>query len=242
MDVRIVDILSEVWHRALTTQPAPSGRVVALTAVLAVLLVWAPGAWSVTRHVVTIAHEAAHGFVAFLSGRRLQGIRLHSDTSGLTVSAGRTTGLGMILTAAAGYVGPGLLGLAAASLLAHHRAVGLLWALLILLTLLLIQVRNWFGLWSILVSATAVFVVSWWLAPEAQSGFAYVLTWFLLLAAPRPVLELQAHRRGTGTRSSDADQLARLTFLPAIVWVGFFLVVTLGALVVGARWMVVAAT
>lgn len=226
----------------MTTQPAPSGRVVALTGVIAVLLVWAPGAWSVTRHVVTIAHEAAHGFVAFLSGRRLQGIRLHSDTSGLTVSAGRTTGLGMILTAAAGYVGPGLLGLAAAWLLAHHRAVGLLWALLILLALLLIQVRNWFGLWSILVSATAVFVVSWWLAPEAQSAFAYVLTWFLLLAAPHPVLELQAHRRAAGTRSSDADQLARLTYLPAIVWVGFFLVVTLGALVVGARWMVVAAT
>ena len=237
-----MEILREVWHRALTTQPAPSGRVIALTGAIAVLLVWAPGAWSVTRHIVTIAHEAAHGFVAFLSGRRLQGIRLHSDTSGLTVSAGRTTGLGMILTAAAGYVGPGLLGLAAASLLAHHRAVGLLWALLILLALLLIQVRNWFGLWSILVSATAVFVVSWWLAPEAQSAFAYVLTWFLLLAAPRPVLELQAHRRGAGTRSSDADQLARLTFLPAIVWVGFFLVVTLGALVVGARWMVVAAT
>src|SRR5665647_3869446 len=67
-----------------TTQPAPSGRVVAGTAVLAVLLVWAPGAWSVTRHVVTIAHEAAHGFAAFLAGRKLHGIRLHSDTSGLT--------------------------------------------------------------------------------------------------------------------------------------------------------------
>jgi hypothetical protein len=237
-----VNVLHEVWLRAVTSQPAPSGQVVALTGVLAVLLVWAPGAWSVTRHIVTIAHEASHGFVALLTGRKLQGIRLHSDTSGLTVSAGRTTGPGMILTAAAGYVGPGLLGLAAASLLAHHRAVGLLWALLILLALLLIQVRNWFGLWSILISATVVFGVSWWLAPQAQSAFAYVLTWFLLLAAPRPVLELQALRRGNGTRGSDADQLARLTFLPAIVWVGFFLVVTVGALVVGARWMVAAAT
>ena len=237
-----MDILREVWQRALTTQPAPPGSVVALTAVLAVLLVWAPGAWGITRHVVTIAHEAAHGFAALLSGRRLHGIRLHSDTSGLTVSAGRTTGPGMILTAAAGYVGPGLLGLGAAALLAHHRAVGLLWALLILLALLLIQVRNWFGLWSILVSAAVVFGVSWWLAPQAQSAFAYVLTWFLLLAAPRPVLELQALRRRTGARSSDADQLARLTRVPAIVWVGFFLVVTVGALALGARWMVAAAS
>ena len=237
-----MDILGEVWHRAMTTQPAPPGRVVALTAVLAMLLVWAPGAWPVTRHVVTIAHEAAHGFAALLSGRRLHGIRLHSDTSGLTVSAGRTTGPGMVMTAAAGYVGPGLLGLGAAALLAHHRAVGLLWALLIMLALLLIQVRNWFGLWSVLLSAAAVFGVSWWLQPQLQSAFAYLLTWFLLLAAPRPVLELQTLRRRTSARSSDADQLARLTWVPAIAWVGFFLVVTVGSCVVGAGWMVAATT
>lgn len=237
-----MDILGEVWHRAMTTQPAPPGRVIALTAVLAMLLVWAPGAWPVTRHVVTIAHEAAHGFAALLSGRRLHGIRLHSDTSGLTVSAGRSTGPGMVMTAAAGYVGPGLLGLGAAALLAHHRAVGLLWALLIMLALLLIQVRNWFGLWSVLLSAAAVFAVSWWLQPQLQSAFAYLLTWFLLLAAPRPVLELQTLRRRTSARSSDADQLARLTWVPAIAWVGFFLVVTVGSCVVGAGWMVAATT
>lgn len=236
-----MDILGEVWHRALTTQPPPPGGVIALTALVAGLLVWAPGAWPITRHVVTIAHEAAHGLAALVSGRKLHGIRLHSDTSGVTVSAGRTTGPGMIVTTAAGYVGPALLGLVAAALLANNRAVGLLWALVILLALLLIQVRNWFGLWSILVSAAVVFAVSWWLAPQAQSAFAYAFTWFLLLAAPRPVLELQAHRRGAATKSSDADQLARLTRVPAIVWVGFFLVVTVGALALGARWMVTAA-
>jgi hypothetical protein len=236
-----VDIVREVWQRALATQPAPSGGVIAITAVLAGLLVWAPGAWPITRHVVTIAHEAAHGVAALISGRRLHGIRLHSDTSGLTVSAGRTTGPGMILTTAAGYVGPALLGLAAAALLSHHRAVGLLWALLIFLALVLVQVRNWFGLWSILVSAAVVFAVSWWLEPQVQSAFAYSLTWFLLLAAPRPVLELQRQRRSGGGASSDADQLARLTRLPAILWVGFFLLVTVGALAMGGRWMVDAA-
>ena len=236
-----MDILSEVWHRALTTQPAPPGSVVALTALLAAALVWVPAAWRVTRHVVTIAHEAAHGFAALVSGRKLHGIRLHSDTSGLTVSAGRAKGPGMILTAASGYVGPGLFGLGAAAMLADQRALGLLWGLLILLALLLIQVRNWFGLWSILFSAAVVFGVSWWLTPQTQSAFAYLLTWFLLLAAPRPVLELQTLRRRTGTRTSDADQLARLTVVPAIAWVGFFLVVTVGALGLGARWMLGAA-
>ena len=236
-----MDIVREVWHRALTTQPAPTGGFLVLTAVLALLLVWVPGAWPITRHVVTIAHEAAHGLVALLSGRRLNGIQLHSDTSGLTVSEGRTSGPGMILTTAAGYLGPAALGLAAAAMLANHRAVGLLWALLILLVLLLIQVRNWFGLWSVLVSAAVVFGVSWWLQPQVQSAFAYSLTWFLLLAAPRPVLELATQRRGSGATLSDADQLARLTRVPALVWVGFFLVATVGALALGARWMVIAA-
>jgi Peptidase M50B-like len=248
VDALPVNILGEVWRRAMTTQPAPPVGVIALTAAIAAFLVWTPGAWQITRHVVTIAHEAAHGFAAFLSGRKLHGIRLHSDTSGLTLSAGRATGPGMIVTTAAGYVGPGLLGLAAAALLAHHRAVGLLWALLILLACLLIQVRNWFGLWSILFSAAVVFGASWWLQPQMQSAFAYALTWFLLLAAPRPVLELQAHRqqsRRGGARAdhqrSDADQLARLTRVPALLWVGFFLVVTVGALALGASWMVTAA-
>ena len=236
-----MDILRQVWHRALTTQPAPTGGFLVLTAVLALLLVWAPGAWPITRHVVTIAHEAAHGLVALLSGRRLNGIQLHSDTSGLTVSEGRTSGPGMILTTAAGYLGPAALGLGAAAMLANHRAVGLLWALLILLALLLIQVRNWFGLWSVLVSAAVVLGVSWWLQPQVQSAFAYSLTWFLLLAAPRPVLELQTQRRRRGPTLSDADQLARLTRVPALVWVGFFLVATVGALALGARWMVIAA-
>ena len=35
--------------------------------------------------------------------------------------------------------------------------------------------------------------------------------------------------------TSDADQLARLTRMPAGVWVGVFWVVSLAALVVGAR-------
>ena len=221
----------------LGTQAPPPTWVVAATAVLAALLVLVPEAWARTRHVVTIAHEAAHGVAALLTGRRLRGIRLHSDSSGVTLSRGRPTGPGMVLTAAAGYVGPGLLGLGAAALLAYGHAVALLWAALALLTLLLLQIRNWFGLWSVLVAGSVVAVVSWWATSWLQSVLAYLLTWFLLLAAPRAVLDLQsARRRGRG-RGSDADQLGRLTHLPAIVWVAVFLVGTLAALVLGVAWL-----
>ena len=233
----IVDVVSEVWQRMYAVQPAPSGTVVLGAAVVALVLVAWPAAWSLTRHAVTIAHEGAHGVVALASGRRLTGIRLHSDTSGLTVSRGRPRGPGMVLTLAAGYIGPGLLGLGAAALLAAGHAVGLLWAVLLLLALLLLQIRNFFGLWSVLVSAAVVFGVSWFLPAQTQSAFAYLVTWFLLLAAPKAVLELQVQRsRGAGA-GSDADQLARLTPLPGLVWVGFFLAVTAGALVLGGRWI-----
>ena len=60
------------------------------------------------------------------------------------------------------------------------------------------------------------------------------ITFFLLIAGPRPVLELQKSRSAGRARDSDADQLARLTFLPGIVWVGLFLLVTVGSLALGA--------
>ena len=143
----------------------------------------------------------------------------------------------MVLTCAAGYTGPGLFGLGAAALLAAGHAVGLLWALLGLLALLLVQIRNWYGLWSVLVTGGVLFAATWWLPPNGQAAFAALATWFLLLAAPRAVVELQTARRRRGRRDSDADQLARLTRVPALVWVGVFLLVDVGALLLGGPWL-----
>ena len=120
-----MDALGRFWAQVTATTPDLRSGVLLGTAAVAAVLVLSPALWRPTRHVVTIAHEGAHGLVALAAGRRLSGIRLHSDTSGLTVSAGRPTGLGMVLTCAAGYVGPGLFGLGAAALLAGGYAVGL---------------------------------------------------------------------------------------------------------------------
>jgi hypothetical protein len=228
---------SAFWERVTATAPPPSPELLLGCAAAAALLVLSPTLWHLTRHVVTIAHEGAHGLVALVVGRRLSGIRLHSDTSGLTVSSGRPTGPGMVLTLAAGYTGPGLIGLGAAALLASGHAVGLLWALLVLLALLLVQIRNWYGLWSVLVTGAVVLAATWWLPADGQTAFAALATWFLLLAAPRTVLELQAARRRRRAPDSDADQLARLTRIPGLVWVGVFLVVDVGALALGGSWL-----
>ncbi|MEX5720242.1 M50 family metallopeptidase [Geodermatophilus maliterrae] len=233
-----MDVLGPFWTRISAEVPLPL-EVLVGAAVAALVVVASPALWRPARTVVTIAHEGAHGLVALGTGRRLAGIRLHSDTSGLTVSAGRPTGPGMVLTLLAGYVGPGLFGLGAAALLATGHAVGVLWAVLGLLALLLLQIRNFYGLWAVLVTAAVVLGVTEWLPPTGQAAFAAGVTWFLLLAAPRTVLELQGARRRRAAPGSDADQLARLTRVPAVVWVGLFLLVDLAALALAASWLLV---
>lgn len=232
-----MEIIEEVARRAVSVQPVPPAWTVALIALAALAGVLVHPLWRVTRLMVTITHEGAHAVVAVLAGRRLQGIRLHSDTSGLTVSSGRASGPGMVLMLAAGYLGPALLGVAAALLLGAGRSLGLLWLLLVVLAAMLLQIRNLYGFAVVVVGGGAVFAVTWFLSPTAQSTVAYLITWVLLIAAPKPVLELMAQRRRGQGRASDADQLARLTHLPGVVWTAIFLLANLAGLVLGAAWL-----
>lgn len=140
----------------------------------------------------------------------------------------------MVAMLAAGYVGPALIGLAAAATLSWGHPVALLWAMLVLLLALLVQIRNLFGLWSVLAFGAVVFAVSWWLPGPDQTAFAYVVTWVLLLGAPRALVALaRAQRYGTGTGMSDPDQLARITPLPASAWLALFAMTAAGALAGG---------
>jgi hypothetical protein len=151
--------------------------------------------------LITITHEGAHGVAAFVTGRRLQGIRLHSDSSGLTVSSGRPSGPGMVTTLMAGYLGPAVVGLGAVVMLIAGHSLGLLWLFVILLALLLIQIRNFYGFALILGCGVGLILVSWYLPAPMQSGLAYVLTWTLLLAAPKPGRRADA-AAATGTRAA----------------------------------------
>jgi len=229
--------ISDVWDRVFGTQPYPSGWLVAATALLALAAVLPHGVWRITRNAVTIAHEGGHGLVALLTGRSLEGIRLHSDTSGLTVSRGRPSGLGMVLTAAAGYTAPSLLGLAGALLLAAGHITALLWGATVLLMAMLVMIRNAYGALTVIVAGAAFLLVSWLATAEVQAGFGYLAVWFLLLGGVRPVFELQHKRRRGEAPESDADQLARLTHTPAGLWLLLFHAIGLCALFGGGRWL-----
>ncbi|MGA5640392.1 M50 family metallopeptidase [Streptomyces cinereoruber] len=221
----------------LGTQPAPDEWIVWITAGCALVLVAVRGLWLPARNAITIAHEGGHGIVALATGRRLEGIRLHSDTSGLTVSRGRPTGLGIVLTLAAGYPAAPLLGLGGAALIGTHRTTLLLWAATALLLALLVMVRNAYGILTVLLTGAAFLLVSLFTGPDVQGAFACAAVWFLLLGGVRPAFELQTKRRRGGAPDSDADQLARLTHVPAGVWLIFFHTVSICCLIGGGRWL-----
>ncbi|QEU91937.1 M50 family metallopeptidase [Streptomyces kanamyceticus] len=228
---------ADLWDRLFGTQAAPEQWLVIAAGVVALAVVVPHGVWRVARNAITIAHEGGHGLIALLTGRRLDGIRLHSDTSGLTVSRGKPTGIGMILTAAAGYTAPPLLGLGGAALLSSGRITAFLWIATALLIAMLVMIRNAYGALTVVVAGGAFLVVSWLAPTDVQAAFAYAVVWFLLLGGVRPAFELQSKRRHGGAGDSDADQLSRLTHVPAGMWLFLFHAVSLCSLMGGGRWL-----
>ncbi|MFC9635766.1 M50 family metallopeptidase [Streptomyces mirabilis] len=237
MDSTAATSLASLWDQVSGTQPDPDLWVVIATMVAALAVIVPHGVWRVSRNAITIAHEGGHGLVALLTGRSLSGIRLHSDTSGLTVSRGKPTGLGMILTASAGYTAPPLLGLGGAALLGLGRITLLLWLATALLVAMLMMIRNAYGALTVVLTGGTFLVVSWLAGPQVQAAFAYAVVWFLLLGGVRPAFELQAKRSRGGAGDSDADQLSRLTHVPAGLWLFLFHAVSLCSLLGGGRWL-----
>ncbi|OLT19873.1 hypothetical protein BJF81_07515 [Ornithinimicrobium sp. CNJ-824] len=222
-------MLEQIWERAWTPQPAPSSTVVLVVALAALLTTWSPVGYRLVRHLVTLLHEAGHAATGVLVGRRVHGIRLHADTSGLTLSRGRPRGPGVVLMLLAGYPAPALVGLAGAVLLSQGYAAGLLWALVLLCAVVLLLVRNVYGLLVVVATGALVALLSWTAEPWLLSWLATALVWVVVLAAPRSVVELQRQRR-RGARGTDVDQLAALTGVPAVLWVAVLWAVTVACL------------
>ncbi|MFG1699398.1 M50 family metallopeptidase [Nonomuraea sp. NPDC049309] len=229
--------MDKFWAHLIATQADPEPWVVAGSALAALVIVGFRMPWQVSRGLITIAHEGGHALMALLTRRKLEGIRLHSDTSGVTLTRGRPTGPGMVLTAMAGYIAPPLLGLGAAWLTERGHITLLIWSVLLLLVCMLLLIRNLYGALILLVTGGAVFALIMYAPAEVQQVVALVATWFLLFGGIRPIIELQQKRRRRQARDSDADQLARLTFLPGGFYVFFFLLVALASMVFGAYLM-----
>jgi len=225
--------LARLADQVSASQVVSPGWVVGAGGLVALVLVLHSGLWRLAGKVITVAHEGGHALVSLMSGRQLEGIRLHADSSGVTRSRGKRTGPGLVATAAAGYISPSVLGAGAAWLLDARHVTGMLWLTFALLVATLLVTRNAFGVLAVLASAGGVLAVALFASVVIQAGFAYSSAWFLLFGGLRPVLELPRRQVKGRAGLSDADHLFRLTRIPTGLWVALFHLVSLAALVGG---------
>lgn len=205
----------------------------AVAAACALLIIAIDPLWVRARYIITVIHEGGHGLAAVLSGRRLTGIRLHRDTSGTTLSSGRRRGLGLAFTAGAGYLAPPVFGLAVAAQVRWGSPVYALAASLVLVAMVLLYVRNFFGLLVVLVCGLGLAALVWRAPQQGQLAACYAIAWFLVLGGLRDTWALWGVRR-RGRRTTDVDILARCTLIPAVVWNVFFIVLCAAAAVLVA--------
>lgn len=221
-------LLGEIGDRA-APGPVPSGTwwpLVSLALALVAVLV-AP-LWRLLRPAVTIVHELGHAVTGILAGRRFTGFVVSADMSGHAITVGRPRGPGRVISAWSGYPAPALLGavliqVALAGAAGTALAVALA-ALLVSLAALLVSLvftRSVHTVLAVLGSAAVVGAVWWWGSPAIVALVTLAVGAFLLMGAWRHVLVVAS----SGGRGDDPAQLARLTPLPAAVWIGSYLLV-----------------
>lgn len=219
-------------------EASPDPSTVAVIAALVVLLTAVPSIWRITRQASTIVHEMGHVLAAWVTGRRVSGIKLHSDTSGVTLSRGKPDGPGLLITFLAGYPAPGLLavGLIWLSTAGHAGAALTVYQAVLILALLLS--RNVVGIFSCLLAVLVTGAIWWHNDPQVVGYTVVALGVFYAVAGVRGTFDLcRVHLRSrsrtrTEVHGTDASQAARAwrwLRLPAALWLLFFLLVSVGA-------------
>jgi len=174
---------------------------------------------------VVFIHEISHGLAAVLTGGAIESIRLTANEGGLCVTRGGSR----FLTLSAGYLGSlffgSLLVLAAARSRRDRALVALLGLLLLAVTLLF--VRTAFGFAYGLAVSGALILAARKLPESVSDAILKVLGAMSCLYA---VWDIASDVLLRDVPESDAQALARLTGIPALLWgllwIGVAIVVT----------------
>jgi hypothetical protein len=169
-----------------------------------------PDIWLVTRYFHTVVHEAAHATVASAVGRKVHRVNIEPNGDGSTNSSGADKA-GFVLTGVAGYLGPSGFGLLAAKLIQIGYSVAVLWLGIVLLLCMLVVIRKFFGVFTVVVSGGLLFVVAIGASLGGQVVVAYAIAWFLLLSG---IVDVRRH----GTNAGDAHILRGQTRVPRGFW------------------------
>lgn len=202
-----------------------------LCVVVGALGVVVPPAHGLARHAVTAVHEVGHAVVALCVGRTLSTIRINRDASGEAVSVGRARGPGVVLTLAAGYPAPTLVGLGGLASVRAGRVELWIVVMVAVLAVMVLVLRGAFGFVVVATMLVGLVAVLHWARPETGAVVVASFSWFLVFGALRSTLDLWGH---DGTQS-DAHALRQVTGVPAVFWVCLFVVLAAGGALVAAR-------
>ncbi len=173
-----------------------------------------------TTHLSTLAHEFGHGLIAALLGGRIHRITVSRDGSGLAHIAfpGRGS-VRRFLVSFAGYLAPGVFGVASVQVaLAGLGTAWLAYLAVLLGIMLVLTVRSWWGVLMALLLGAAGWALlalgSGWLAVVVVAGLAGAML-------GGGVLDATAQWRLTRTAvTTDAGAMATQTGLPARFFAG----------------------
>lgn len=215
-------------------------RYVVIATVFALVLCVIPQIWRITRQAATIVHEAGHALMAAAVGRRIMGIKLHTDTSGVMVSRGKPKGIGMLAVCLIGYPAPGLL----AALMAVGVSIGYAGAALSLYQALLLYAlllcRNVVGILSCVASLLMTGVLWFFGTAELVTFTAMMLSVFYILAALRCLIDVMRVHSAVpddDELTTDASQARQMvTVLPSTA--KFYVVAMTAVWVVSAAFVI----
>lgn len=217
-------VITEVVGPSVAGEP-----VVHVAGVVVVLLLATIPTW--VEPFVTVAHEGGHIAVSILTGRYNGTFHVKQGSYAGETAADVSWGAGGILSALAGYLTPPLVGLGGAVLVLEGRAWSVLWASVLLLLGALFQAKDFYTALIVLLAGGGIGWAAVAAAPEVQAGIAVGLVWLMLIGG---ITTMRGQRFG-GAPTSDAGQLARLTWIPGLLWVALFWFVAIVCLWVGGR-------
>lgn len=221
----VVEVVQR-WHVDAT--PAPLAALAA--ALAAITLACFQPTWRLCRQAATIVHEMGHAAVGYIFGRKIDGIALHSDTSGVTTSRGKPYGIGFLLSVLAGYPAPSLLGLGMVWASTTQWSGAALTLLTALMAVALWLCRNAIGFLSCAAAVAASGAIWWWGTPPVVTNTVLAVGVFMVIAGIRCCLDLWGAHKGGNGATSDAGQASSLTVVvPSTVWIGFFFAVSIYA-------------
>ena len=191
--------------------------------------------WRFTTHAITIAHEGGHAMFGSLFGRTIKSITVTTGGGGSTGFEGGGW-LGVTVSFLAGYLGPSIFGLLGAWMLVHDIAPrSVLLMTLVLMGILLLLVRNFFGFIAVPITIAVIWAVAMHATEQAQLVFTYIWVWFLLMGGVRQIPQL--YRAWLGGGEADTRALSKQTGLSTAFFVALFWLGSMAALVLGGVMM-----